>query len=77
MLRVGNGRPDVQRWMPDRPSGAGTKFPCIPEIPIITDVRLRWPATAIIRQKVLPGTKPAGRVPDVSRPTMRCALRGS
>jgi hypothetical protein len=27
------------------------------------------------RQKALPSAKPAGRVPDVSRQTMRCALR--
>lgn len=62
MLRVGNGHPDVQRWMPDRPSWACTEFPCIPEI-VITDVRLCWAATGISARRFCRGAKPPGRVP--------------
>ena len=51
-----------------------TKFPRFPEI-AITNVRRCWPATGISARRFCRGAKPAGRVPDVSRPTMRCALQ--
>ena len=68
------GHPDVQRWMPDRSSGACTKLPCIPEI-AITDVRLCWPATGISARRFCRGAKPACRVPGRITPDdSSCAL---